>query len=196
MARWPSPLFLLAVVSAPAAARDKPLLFPVAADVAAADVAACVRHMSATGLDPEGLKAEGWQRYEVSDLPERSFLAGTPLYSRGNGVVTGWIGAGELHSGCSIVILPKPMTSLDDLKREISSALAAQPIFEEDGKRGHQVVWSPWKAGGLLVLLTKDPVNSSAIDVVVRAPIQDWETRLPPQPKPLNDPDDSRPLKK
>jgi hypothetical protein len=189
MARWPSLFALLMVVSAPAVARDKPLLFPVDAKAAAADVATCARHMSATGLDAEGLEAEGWQRYDVSDLPERPFLAGTPLYSRGDGLVAGYVGAGDLHSGCTIIILPKPTTTQAGIRDEISAALSAKPVLERDAKRGHEVLWAPRGPNDLLILLTPDPRNPAIVDVVLKRRVEDWGAKLPPQPVPLNDPD-------
>lgn len=192
MARWRSLFALLAVMAAPAVARDKPLLFPVDARTVAADVVACVRHMSATGLDPVGLEAEGWRRYEVSDLPERPFLAGTPLYSRGDGLVVGYVAAGALHSGCTLVILPKPTTALAEITDEVSAVLAVKPVFERDGERGHETLWAPNGATGMLLLLTKDPRNAQAINIVIRPHTEAWENKVSPQPRPLNDTNSSQ----
>lgn len=181
MSLWLGLVGSAALAAAPAAQGG--LLKPADLPVIVEDVAACYRHMSITGPDINGLIAAGWRRYETTDLPERSFLAGIPLFSRGDGVVIAWAGAGNLHGGCTVVAIPRSSIDRATLRDGVSAALGAAPVFEG----GAGVLWAPKGANDVLVLMTPNPVNAAAVNFVMRASVEEWERKLPPRTRPPED---------
>ncbi|MDB5679774.1 MAG: hypothetical protein JWM94_2776 [Sphingomonas bacterium] len=143
----------------------KVVLAPVAPALIAADTMACLKHMSVKGLDSAGLEADGWKRYQPSDLPGRHFIASVAIYADGDGIALGDDSALNPQSACTLVALPTPSPDFGPIAEQLSAKLDAHPVFQKPGS----VLWAPNGPDDVLIMLTKDPERSDLVDVVMRA---------------------------